>query len=140
VRLDEAFRLARVAIAGGPKHGKSTLADKIANGRQVIRTDDLDEELKRERPELTPAERWSMVSTLTVVRCEALGEYVVEGVRVPHALRKGLLPDVVLWCDVPRDDFDPEKHGPTVKGVTSVFRDWRAMNELRPCPVPILIP
>lgn len=140
MRLEEAFQLPRVAIAGPPKHGKSWLADKIANGRQVIRTDDIDDELKRERPELTPAERWSMVSMLTVVRCEALAEFVVEGIRVPHALRKGLGADAVLWCDVPHYGFDPERHGPTVKSVTSVFREWRAMNELRPRPVPILIP
>jgi hypothetical protein len=140
VKIDDAARLSRIAIAGPPKHGKTTLADNIANGRPIIRTDDIDDELKRDRPELTPADRWALVSTLTVIRCERLSEFVVEGIRVAHALRKGLTADAVFWCDVPRDGFDAKRHAATARGVASVFRDWRAMNELRPNPVPVVLP
>lgn len=140
MKTDEAARLSRIAIVGPPKHGKTTLADKIANGRPIIRTDDIDLELKRDRPELTPADRWALVSTLTVIRCERLSEFVVEGVRVAHALRKGLAVDAVCWCDVPREGFDPTRHTATARSVASVFRDWRAMNELRPSPVPVVLP
>jgi hypothetical protein len=140
VSVEEVLRLPRVGIAGPPHHGKSKLADRIAEGRTIIRTDDIDEELKRERPELTLGERWNLVSTLTVIRCERLTEFVVEGIRVAHALRKGLLVDAVAWCDVPREGYDLKRHAATAKGVASVFRDWRAMNELRQCPVPIVVP
>ena len=79
----------RIAITGGPRTGKTTLAGRIAD-RPIVHTDDykhLD---------------WSECSRYVCALVnEMKGPLVVEGVRVPHALRKGMLVDAVIWLDQP---------------------------------------
>jgi hypothetical protein len=74
----------RVAIAGGPGSGKTTLAS-LVECRRVVHTDD-----------------WLHVGWSEVPGCvidSLVGEdrFVVEGVQVPRVLRKGLEVDVIVW-------------------------------------------
>jgi hypothetical protein len=111
----EAMQQARVAIAGGPRSGKTTLTDEIARerpGDPVIHTDDymhLD---------------WSEVSAAIVEDCSRLDRFILEGVRVPHALRKGLEADVVIWLGEARAERTPEQESMALACAT-VFDEWR---------------
>jgi hypothetical protein len=138
VRLAEAFELPRLAITGPPKHGKNYLAERIAGARPIVDTDEIDRELRAQG--VPDAERWTLVSAMAVERCRALESFVAVGCRVAHALRKGLEADAVLWCDVPRDGYDAERHRSMTVSVTKAFRDWRLANDLRAEPVPVFIP
>lgn len=90
----------RVAIAGGPRVGKSTLADKLASGRLVHRTDDL------------VHLGWSEASAAAANWFDILeGPRIFEGVAIGRALRKWLAAhpegrpvDTVLWLQVPFEE------------------------------------
>jgi hypothetical protein len=79
----------RIAIAGGPRTGKSTLSNRVQD-RRVIHTDDF---MRMD---------WSECSRVVcAIVNEIKGPVCVEGVRVPHAMRKGMQVDVVVWLDSP---------------------------------------
>jgi hypothetical protein len=71
----------RVAIAGGPKTGKTTLSERLAGqyGRPVRHTDDL-----------VAQHAWSEVSEIASHWLDEPGEWIVEGVAMVRAVRKWL--------------------------------------------------
>lgn len=112
----------RIAIAGVPRAGKTTLARRaVANGwtGTVIHTDDLIGRFE-----------WSELSEHVVKVCGSQESYLVEGVRVPHALRKGLAPDAVVWMGLPRILLDA-RQASMAKAVVTVFNEWAARNRGR---------
>lgn len=78
----------RIAIAGGPRTGKTTFAAKLDDGgygKHVYHTDSVKDE------------DWSQASLIASRWFDEVdGPLIVEGVRVPHALRK--------WLDKHKDD------------------------------------
>ncbi len=70
----------RVCVTGAPKSGKTTFAlgNELLTGVPTFHTDDLGGE-------------WSAVSRRAASWLEQDGPWLIEGVRVPHALRKWLL-------------------------------------------------
>lgn len=111
--FDDLLRIyARIAIAGGPKSGKTALSGFVRD-RPVIHTDDF-----------IPL-GWSEASEATVQRCNAMPScYVVEGVAVPRALRKGLLVDCVVYLTFAHDRLT-SKQTDMAKGCETVFQQWR---------------
>lgn len=109
----------RVAIVGGPSTGKTTLAATVTD-RPVFGTDD------------TMALPWSDVPGAVISKARELGDaWVIEGVQVARALRKGLVPDVVVVLD--------EAHGALTTGqaamgkaVHTVLGEWSATNRTVP--------
>ncbi len=110
--VEEAIRAARrVAIAGGPRTGKTTLA-RAQKGRLILETDHLIRWFD-----------WSELSEHVVRRCSQLDEFIVEGVRAAHALRKGLVVDLVVWLDTPRAELS-EGQKTLEKATRTVFEEW----------------
>lgn len=71
-------------------------------------------------------EAWSQVSQTMMETVNAFGgPFVVEGTRVPHALRKGMAVDVVVWLE---EDCIPTTKGQAAqkKGCRTVLNDWAA--------------
>lgn len=79
----------RVAIAGGPRTGKTTAARSVTD-RPVIATDDTKDAPWTEQPELAK------------VRCCGRERFVIEGVQVGRALRKGLGVDAIVIMNAPK--------------------------------------
>lgn len=83
----------RIAIAGGPRCGKTTLAAKLGEARH---TDDV------------MSLGWSDASAAVAGWFDAAGPWIIEGVAVPRALRKWLAShpdgkpaDIVYWLGEP---------------------------------------
>lgn len=109
---------ARIAIAGGPRVGKTTLGlrlHELLPERRLLHTDDLIDRMA-----------WSEVSDF-IVRDLAGDPWIVEGVRVVHALRKGLEADLVIWMDRPWVPLTPGQASMS-KAVGTVFAEWRRSN------------
>lgn len=115
-------RYPRIAIAGGPKVGKSTLTKQITD-RPIIHTDD------------TMHQAWEDQPFIAIERCKPHLRFVVEGVQVPRALRKGLEVDAVLWLDHAFVALNARQVG-MAKAVLTVFVGWRAANRHIPIVVP----
>lgn len=113
--VDEALKLPRVAIVGGPGTGKSTLAAKV-DDRDVVHTDSF-----RELP-------WEDVPAAVIAECSGKPAFVVEGVQVARALRKGLEVDVVIYCETERAELNTRQRG-MGKAVRTVMRDWWQANK-----------
>ena len=137
--LSEQFReilskYPRVAIAGGPNTGKSTLAS-FATDREVISTDDWLPEApgrpagKRWNPALDLS--WSAISADVIRVCHELHSFVVEGTRVAHALRKGLDVGAVIVLSEPRLPLTPGQESQR-KAIETVLRDWLSNAGKRP--------
>lgn len=110
----------RILVAGGPRTGKTTLADALAAGLGVEarHTDDLIDKLE-----------WSELSAEVANWLNEPGPWVIEGVRVVHAVRKwlaknaeGLPCDVLYWSEVPKVELEP-RHRPMTKGVKTVWSE-----------------
>ncbi len=112
----------RIAIAGGPRVGKTTLCKRIVD-RPIIHTDDF---LKRP---------WEEVPHLVIAMALGLDSFVVEGVQVPRTLRKDLTVDAVIWLDQPLVDTTAGQRA-MARGVLTVFQEWRSSHGN----VPIIIP
>jgi len=69
----------RTVIFGGPKTGKTTLSDKVANGAPVYHGDDLIGQFG-----------WSEASEQIALWLDREGDWVIEGVQLGRALRKWL--------------------------------------------------
>jgi hypothetical protein len=104
----------RVAILGGPRTGKSTLANSVLD-RPVIRTDDLLH---------VP---WEDIPGLLLEQCTGLGRYLIEGVQIARALRFGLVVDAILYLDEPRAAQSNGQRS-MCKAVATIFADWRVNN------------
>lgn len=107
----------KIAIAGVPKAGKTTLAEEI-KFKKTLRTDDLIEM------------GWSEAS-LKASKWFDLEEFVIEGVAVPRALRKwlerneGKPCDTLIWLDTEYVVLTPGQKT-MAKGCITVF------NEIKP--------
>lgn len=101
----------RIGVAGGPRTGKTTLVERVAD-RPVVHTDDF---MHLE---------WSLASLAVRDKLQGLPAFVVEGVRVPHALRKGLIVDAVVWLDQPLV-HTTYKQNDMSKACLTVFQQWR---------------
>jgi len=103
----------RLAIAGGPKSGKTTLALAIGDGRRILHGDSW------------MGEDWSETSRLIAGAANCLDEpFIVEGVQVPRALRKGMKADAVIWLDRPHQQLTPGQES-MAKGCKTVLREWQ---------------
>lgn len=86
---DSGEPVTRICITGGPRTGKTVLANKLADelgdhvGTTVAHTDDLIEELKH-----LGKEAWSEASRRASEWLDAPGPWFIEGVAVSRALRK----------------------------------------------------
>jgi len=128
--LDEIGNALRVVIVGGPRTGKSTLADRIAAkylqrpeqerqampGLSLLRTDDL-----------IQTHDWSEVSAIAADWLETPGAFVIEGVATARALRKWLaqnpgtpLNAVIVLTAKPFDELTKEQSAMD-KGVSTVW-------------------
>jgi len=96
----------RIAIAGVPRGGKTTLALHLAaqHGYPVVHADDF------------ISMGWSEASAHVARRLVSPGPYIVEGVSVVRALRKAMefgpdRPcDVLHWLGIPREDLRPKQN------------------------------
>lgn len=106
----------RIAIAGGPQHGKTTLSKQVTD-RIVIGSDSYKSEPWSEQPLILKA--------LTALH----SAFCVEGVQVARALRKGMEVDCVVFMTKQKvKSLKPGQIGMT-KGVIKVFRDWAEKND-----------
>lgn len=108
----------RIAIAGPSKVGKTTLCERVMD-RPVIHTDDF------------MGMEWSKASEHVVqLANDTPGALVVEGVRVPHALRKGMRVSCVIWLEaMGRYQHDVDKHRKGVgAGSWNIISEWRQAN------------
>ena len=92
---DALSRYARIAITGGPRVGKTWLANTYGLDREVVHTD------------TWQGDEWDKQPALIIVACEPLPRFLLEGVQVPRALRKGLQIDALLWLDYPTAPQSP---------------------------------
>lgn len=115
-------RYPRIAIAGGPRTGKSSLVSNVTD-RFVLHTDDL------------IGEKWEDVPGVVRLRLAGKPSFVVEGVQVPRALRRGLVVDAVVWMRSAKVALTSGQRV-MAKAVGTVFEDWRAINAGR---VPVLM-
>ncbi len=104
----------RIAIVGGPKSGKTAVA-MFVNDRKVVHTDDFKD-----------THGWSEASEYIVNTLNESEEpFVVEGVRVAHALRKGLEVDAVLVLVCARQPLS-EGQRRMEKATHTVLNQWIA--------------
>lgn len=100
----------RVGIAGGPRTGKTTLSGKITD-RRVIGTDSY-----KDMP-------WEDIPHRMIADVADDQAYLIEGVMVGRALRKGLPLDALIYLDQPMVE---QKKGQVSmgKGVHTILSDW----------------
>lgn len=106
----------RIGIAGAPRTGKTTLSQAAAQRRAVIGTD-----AYKEMP-------WEDIPHRMIADVDGLKTYVIEGVQVGRALRKGLPVDALVYLDQPMVDQNPGQVA-MGKGILTVLRDWVAKSE-----------
>lgn len=111
-------RFHRVAIVGGPRVGKTTLALKVRD-RPVIASDDI-KHLE-----------WSEQPARMIHLVGARPSFVVEGVQVARALRRGLEVDAVVVLTVPRVKRRPGQKA-MAKAVLTILHDWRTAHRRVP--------
>jgi len=105
----------RIAICGGPRAGKTTLAAKIERpGRPTIHTDD-----HMHLP-------WSEQPAAILSDVSGLDLFVIEGVQVPRCLRKGLEVDWVIWLDDEHDSLTVHQRR-MKSGCRAILDGWLAV-------------
>lgn len=108
----------RVAIVGGPQVGKTTLAKKVTD-RPVFHNDDHKDA------------EWSEVPGRILSQTKDELSYVVEGVHVSRALRKGLEVDAIIHLQQPHVDLTPGQIS-MHKGQDTIMKEAFAMNPTIP--------
>jgi len=110
----------RVALTGVVNSGKSLLLDYAdIGGRKVVHTDDLRETPFEEKPARIKDE------------LEGEDKFILAGMQVPRALRKGLEVDAVVWLNLPRKRLTARQAGFS-KGARTVLDKWRKENPAIP--------
>lgn len=99
----------KIAIAGGPKSGKTTIS-KLAREHHAVHTDDY-------------RDSWDQAPADAMHDLEGHDKWIIEGVQVGRCLRKGLKPDIVIWCDDARKELTPGQKT-MAKGCRTIFNDW----------------
>jgi hypothetical protein len=109
----------RIVIAGGPRSGKSTLAQNISRGGR-IKVRGTDELLALD---------WSESSLVASSWFEYPGPWICEGVAMPRALRKWLArnpsdapADLIVWMNEAVSPRVPGQEG-MAKGCATVWRE-----------------
>jgi hypothetical protein len=110
---DALVRYPRVAITGGPRTGKTWLATTYGLDREVVHTD------------TWKGVEWDKQPALIVAACDPLQRFLLEGVQVPRALRKGLKVDALIWLDDPAAAQSPAQRA-MGKAVATVLHTIRA--------------
>lgn len=103
----------RIAITGGPLTGKTTLALSMPINRPLIHTD------------IFLPLAWKEQPLACVSAVKGLPRFVIEGVQVPRALRKGMEVDVVVWLDTPKRTRNKGQIA-LAKGVATVYLEWKS--------------
>ena len=101
----------RIAIAGGPRVGKTTLAATVTD-RRVIATDDYIG---------TP---WADIPHKIIADIGDLDAFALEGVQVARALRKGLRVDAVVYLIRLKVPELTKGQAAMTRGVVRIFGDW----------------
>ncbi len=109
--LDILKKYDRIAICGVVNGGKTTLS-RMVKDRPRFHTDDL------------RFDAWSDVSKKTVEQTDNLDRFVVEGMRVPHALRKDMKVDCVVWLNQELEDNSKGQKSMS-KASRTVLDEWR---------------
>jgi hypothetical protein len=108
----------RIAIAGAPRCGKTTLANLLR--RPIVHGDDFMQH------------GWSESSQILADIVNSGGPVlVVEGVQVPRALRKGMRVDCVIWLSHPHVPLTKQQEA-MAKGCGTVMREWLGDREMTP--------
>ena len=87
---------AKIAVAGGPRTGKTTLVRHVFD-RPVFSTDD------------TMSQPWEDQPQIAIERVQDREKFVLEGVQVGRALRKGLKVDAVIVMEQPMVELSPHQ-------------------------------
>lgn len=106
----------RVAIVGGPRMGKTTLAGAVTD-RPVIGSD-----AYQKLP-------WEAVPLKMIEDLRDLDRFLVEGVQTARALRKGLEVDAVIYLSRPNVKERKTGQVAMAKGIQTIFREWRQANQ-----------
>lgn len=102
-----------IAVTGGPLTGKTTLASSIPTDHSLIHTDEF-----MELP-------WSDQPHACIEAVANKPRFIIEGVQVPRALRKGLDVDVVVWLSTPKRARN-KRQDSFAKAVQTVYSEWKA--------------
>lgn len=105
--------------------GKTTLS-QLADDRPVIGTDSYQDM------------EWAEIPHRMIADTARLDTFVVEGVMVARALRKGMAVDAVVYMNIPKVRDRLPGQIAMAKGIAKVFSDWRAAN--RAVPVFVEVP
>jgi hypothetical protein len=115
--LDDAMlRFARIAITGPPRVGKTWLAAQCTD-RIVVHTDEWKDK------------DWPAQPQLIIAGCDGLDRFLLEGVQVPRALRKGLKVDCLLWLDLAGAEQTPQQKA-MGKAIATILNGIRAQLEI----------
>lgn len=125
-------RYPRIAITGAPRCGKSTISNLVTD-RQVVHTDPNDLKARFGEPDdetdwSKSQEVWNAAPAFIGQMCAGRDAFVVEGVTVARALRKGSINvDAVILLTKPIVEQTP---GQAQMGaqVLKIFEQWRAKN------------
>lgn len=123
--LAEALQLPRLAIGGGPKVGKETLARRLTD-RHLIHTDGFRDL------------HWEVQPQAIIEACQEHERFCVFGVQVGRALRKGLTVDVIIWLQWAQVDDRTERQRSMAKGCRTIFDDY--LTKVGPAAPPVLYP
>lgn len=104
----------RIAICGGSRTGKTTLAMSVPH-ELLVHTDQY------------MSLPWDKVPLVILERLAGVPSFVLEGVQAARTLRKGLEVDCVIWLDRPYERLDPKQQA-FAKSIRTVFDDWRSAN------------
>lgn len=101
---------AKIGIAGAPRTGKTTLSKKATN-RPVVGTDaymDMD---------------WADIPHRMIEDVADKQTFLIEGVQVARALRKGMPVDAVVYLDQPMVE-QSRGQARMGKAIKTIIRDW----------------
>jgi hypothetical protein len=122
----------RVAVTGTPRAGKTTLSGAIAD-RPVVHTDPNDlRELYPEGVDWSQTQEvWDAAPAFIAQAVSGRDRFVVEGVSVARALRRGLEVDAVIVMVDPLIEQSPGQAAMGL-GVLSILDDWMTADTVTP--------